>query len=588
MNRIRKYGTGLLMMVMMLFTVSSCDLTDLDINKDPNNPAQASLSLLLTNVELEASGDFGDFLNRAAMGFMAQNDYFDSFNMTNTTFNNTWNRLYGNPLKDLDGILKTTAQQRADGAPNPYYEGIAKVLKAYYFSLMVDLWGSVPYTEAFAGDADEQNLSPEFEDGSVIYPKLVTLLDEAVAHFGETSPVTIQGDVIYGGSNANIASRWGAAARSLKLRLLLQMSKVDAGAEAKIQEMISLSESDPAKNGFISTAAGDFQFTFGNLNNPDNRHPMYIDGYSGGEAAYSYFGHQLMFEMLRPLTPGGPVPGDPRIKFYFKRQTKILLDPEDPTDKQTIPCSQRTDCKYGYFPLSNFVTQGVYGKAPSALTTAEKELLAGYFGRDRSDPSGVPNDNPIRTTVGLYPAGGLYDDVAEPGGGNKGRGDGIFPMITSWMVKLYIIESALSMGVISETSPRTLFQQAMTEQFAKVNSFVSKDADAVAMTAASRDAYIATQMSLYDAAASNDAKLAVVLKQAWFMNFGNGFEIYNTFRRTGLPNDLQTPLQPPRQFALRLPYAQDEINLNPKTPSVTFDSPANAVFWDVLKFQFPS
>jgi len=578
MNRIRKYGTGLLMTVLMLFTVSSCDLTELDINKDPNNPAQASLGLLLTNVELNASATFADGLNNAAMGFMALNDSFDSFNMTNSSFNGTWNYLYSNPLKDLDGIIKATAKQRADGAANPYYEGIAKVLKAYYFSLMVDLWGNVPYTDAFNGDAAEQNLAPAFEDGASIYPKLITLLDEAVSHFAETSPVSITGDVIYGGSNANIASRWGAAAKSLKLRLLVQMSRKDATVIPTIQSTI-------AAGGFITAAAGDFQFTFGNLNNPDDRHPMYQDGYAGGEASYNYFGHQLMYEMLVPLVPGGTVPGDPRTPFYFKRQTKITLDPNDPTDKQTIPCSQRVDCKYGYFPLSNFVTQGVYGKAPSALTTAEREFLSGYFGRDRSDPSGVPNDNPIRTTVGLYPAGGLYDDVAEPAGGNKGRGDGIFPMITSWMVKLYQIEAALALGVTGVT-PRTLFEQAMIEQFAKVSSFTSKDGDAVAISTARRDAYIAAQMAKYDAASGNDAKLRVVLKQAWFMNFGNGFEVYNTFRRTGLPNDLQTPLQPPRQFALRLPYAQDEINLNPNTPTVVFDSPANAVFWDVLKFQF--
>ena len=126
----------------------------------------------------------------------------------------------------------------------------------------------------------------------------------------------------------------------------------------------------------------------------------------------------------------------------------------------------------------------------------------------------------------------------------------------------------------------------MQEQFAKVNSFVAKDAGAVAISTASRDAYVNFWLAKYDAASTDAGRLAVVLKQAWFMNFGNGFELYNTFRRTGLPNDLQTPLQPPRQFALRLPYAQDEINLNTNTPTVVFDSPANAVFWDVLKFQF--
>ena len=116
-----------------------------------------------------------------------------------------------------------------------------------------------------------------------------------------------------------------------------------------------------------------------------------------------------------------------------------------------------------------------------------------------------------------------------------------------------------------------------------MNSFVDKDPDAVAITNARRDAYINDQLSKYDGATD---KLGIVLKQAWFMNFGNGFEVYNTFRRTGYPKGLQTPMQRPRQFALRFPYAQDEINLNPNTPNVVYDSPTDAVFWDVLKFQF--
>lgn len=584
MNRIKKYGSGLLITVLMLFTVSSCDLTELDINRDPNNPAQASLSLLLTNVELNASSTFAGNLNDATHGFVAITDYFDSFNMTNSSWNGTWNYLYSNPLKDLDGILKTTAQQRADGAANPYYEGIAKVLKAYYFSLMVDLWGDVPYSSAFQGDAKTQNLAPAFDGGAAVYSDLLTLLDEALAHFNETSPVNISGDLIYGGSNTNIKNKWSRAARSLKFKLLLQMNRADASVIPTLTTM-EAANTTPGEE-FISSASDDFQFTFSTTNNPDDRHPTYSDGYAGGTAAYSYYGHQLMYEMLVPLTLGGTVPGDPRTYFYFKRQTSTVLNPDDPTDKNTMPCSQRTDCTYGYFPLSDYVAGGVYNKTAATLTNSQKTFLAGYFGRDRSDPSGIPNDNPIRTTVGLYPAAGLYDDGPEAGGGNKGKGDGIFPMITTWMTKIHRIEAALALGVATTTTPRTLFQTAMQEQFAKVNSFVSKDPGAVAISTARRDAYINDQLAKYDAAVSNTAKLNVVLKQAWFMNFGNGFEIYNTFRRTGMPTGLQTPLQPPRQFALRLPYAQDEINLNTNTPTVVFDSPANAVFWDVLKFQF--
>lgn len=568
MNKVRNKKTVFMLTVLICFSVSSCDLFEMDINTDPNNPAQASLALLLTNVELNASDVFADDLNTAAMDFMAitASQSMDGFDMTNSTWTPEWNFLYSNPLKDLDGIIKATAQQREEGAPNPHYEGIAKTLKAYYFSLMVDLWGDVPYSQAFNGDASEQQLAPAFDDDQAIYDDLLVLLDEAIAHFDETSPVTVRGDVIYGGS----ASRWTTAAKSLKLRLLIQISKANPAVKTQIDALM-------LEGDLIDDPADDFVFTFGALNNPDDRHPMYRDGYAGGEADYTYFGHQFMYEML--------LNNDPRTPFYFKRQTSTVLNPEDPTDKQTIPCSQRTDCKYSYFPLSNFVANGLYGVPASELTDAQKAYLAGFFGRDRADPSGIPNDTQLRTNVGVYPAGGLYDDEPEIGGGNQGQGSGIFPMITTWMVKLYQIEAILSLG--SDGDARALFQAAMEEQITKVSTLgTSLDADAVPISEDDLNDYVADRLAEYDAAGDDNARLRVVLKQAWFMNFGNGYEIYNAFRRTGFPSDLQIPLQRPRQFALRLPYTLDEINLNSNTPEVVYDSPGSAVFWDVLKFQF--
>jgi hypothetical protein len=571
MNKVRNKIT-VFMTVLILSVVSSCDLFEMDINSDPNNPAEASVALLLTNVELNASAVFAGALNTAAMDFVAitASQSRDGFDMTNSTWNATWNYLYSNPLKDLDGIVKATANQRAEGTPNPHYEGIAKTLKAYYFSLMVDLWGDVPYSQAFSGDASEKVLAPVFDDDKVIYDDLLKLLDEAIGHFGETSPVTVRGDVIYGEDSE---AKWLAAAKSLKLRLLVQISRADPSATAKIATLMN----ENADEGFIIDPADDFVFTFGSLNNPDDRHPMYQAGYAGGDADYTYFGHQFMYEML--------LNDDPRTPFYFKRQTKTVLNPDDPTDKQTIPCSQRPDCKYGYFPLSNFVANGLYGVDAAALTTGQKEYLAGFFGRDRADPSGIPNDTQLRTNVGVYPAGGLYDDVPETGGKNKGAGSGIFPMITTWMVKLYQIEAILALGITGNAE--ALFKAAMQEQMAKVSKLgTSLDQDAVPIDMEDRDSYIDDRLAEYKAAPDNNAKLRVVLKQAWFMNFGNGYEVYNAFRRTGLPGDLQIPLQRPRQFALRLPYALDEINLNANTPEVVYDSPGSAVFWDVLKFQF--
>ena len=554
----------------------SCELDDLDINVDPNSASEASLELLLTNAQFEGLNTFGGGLNNSTMGFQAINTSSDDFNFTNSSWNGTWNYLYSGPLKDLEELINA-----ADAEVTPRYLGVAQLMKAYYFTTMVDLWGDVPYSEAFKGNsADEKNLEPVYDSGADIYADAFRLIDEAIVNLGKSQAVAVRGDIIYGGN----ASKWIKMAKSLKLRLLIQTRNVQSNAGA-IQALIT-------EGGLITSAADDFQLRYGALKNPDNRHPMYRSGYAGGEAGYSYFGHQLMAEMLANR--------DPRTPFYFKRQTTTLLDPEEPTDKQTIPCSQRADCTYGYFPLSDFVADAVYGVSSSSLTSSQRSYLAGFFGRDRSDPSGIPNDNPLRTTTGAYPGAGLFDVSAFTTGGNKyGKGDGIFPIITSWMVKFYMLEAQIALGVNTGMTEAELLADAVSDQMAKVIAVgTAADANAKAdistwpdeyswpITYKTDDAFVDEIEANYPADGTANQRLGYALKQAWFANFGNGYEGYNAFRRTGLPADIQTPLQLPRQYALSLPYAQDEVNLNSNTPNKVYDSPGSAVFWDTLKFQY--
>lgn len=320
MKMFKKKGSGLILAAVLLFSVSSCDLFDLDINQDPNNPSQASLELLLTNVMLDASSTFAGGLNNATSGFMAQTTSTDDHNMTNGSWNGTWNFLYSGPLNDLERIIVAATEQ----GNNPHYLAVAQVLKAYYFSLMVDLWGDVPYFSAFKGDQGDK--TPVYDDQVAIYADLIKLCDDAIANIALTSPVRVLGDVMYnnGGTSVSAATqmgRWRKAAKSLKLRLLLQTSKVDASAAGKIQALIT-------ENDLILTAAEDFQFKFGILQNPDDRHPWYQNGYSGGEAGFSYYGHQFMYEML--------LNRDPRAPFYFHRQTNDILDPADPDRKSVV------------------------------------------------------------------------------------------------------------------------------------------------------------------------------------------------------------------------------------------------------------
>ena len=148
MKKFRNKGAVLLLSILMVFSVSSCDIFDLDVNTDPNNPSQASLNLLFSNAILTASNTFMGDLNDAAMGFMSLTATNDDHNMTYSTWNTQWNALYEGPLTDLDRII--AAAKEAGNQPKQL--GAAQVLKSYYFTLMVDLWGDVPYSEAFQGD----------------------------------------------------------------------------------------------------------------------------------------------------------------------------------------------------------------------------------------------------------------------------------------------------------------------------------------------------------------------------------------------------------------------------------------------------
>ena len=191
MKIFRKNGSGLMLGIVLLFSVSSCDLFDLDINTDPNNPSQASLDLLLTNVMLNASSTFAGGLNNAASGFMGQTTSNDDHNMNNASWNGTWNFLYSGPLTDLERIIAAATEQ----GNNPHYLAVAQILKAYYFSLMVDLWGDLPYFTAFKGDQGDK--APAYDDDKLIYADLIKLCDQAVANIALTSPVRVLGDVMY-------------------------------------------------------------------------------------------------------------------------------------------------------------------------------------------------------------------------------------------------------------------------------------------------------------------------------------------------------------------------------------------------------
>ena len=156
--------------------LGSCTSNYLDINKDPDNPTEAVMDQLLSGGQRYMTQAFsqGNFLGNGLSTFVHQivTRETQNYGMTpgdNNIFN-SWNYLYTYALPAYDAII---AAGEADG--NLIYAGVAKTLKAYSFSMMVDIWGDIPYSEFNVQGVN----APKPDSSKDIYNSLIALLEEA-------------------------------------------------------------------------------------------------------------------------------------------------------------------------------------------------------------------------------------------------------------------------------------------------------------------------------------------------------------------------------------------------------------------------
>lgn len=264
--------TRSLLIVYSLTMTVSCD-EFLDDNIDPNNTLVNPPSLILSSV----TGSIGfhmqsDLLRYSALWsqqLAAQNgrqtENYDRYVLADTEVNGVWRGgLYGGVLADVEEILKKSPQET-----HPHYFGIAKVVKAYTFSILVDFWGDIPYFEALQGVS---NLTPEVDDDALIYPALITLLDEAIVSLKATSPLTTVGadDLIFGGST-NI-SKWIRTANVLKLRLYLHMANVQGYDPTEMNSFIT----NTPLTEFMTGVTDDFQLRYESITRRQNPFHQFI------------------------------------------------------------------------------------------------------------------------------------------------------------------------------------------------------------------------------------------------------------------------------------------------------------------------
>jgi hypothetical protein len=558
MTKFRKY----ILPVATFLVVVSCNKKTFDINIDPNNPSVLPVSKILPTVEanlgnaLAIGSGFSQELEQYVHRTTGREDA-DQYGAQGGNFyiTNGWNTMYVSMLNNDEFIISD-----ATSKANFRYAGVAKILKAYAYSQLVDVFGDVPFSEA--NQLRAPNLGPKFDKGAEIYPKLFTLLDEAIANLGTTVTTTqnlaVPGndDVIYKG----VIASWIKAANTIKLKLLTQ--------QRKIKSVTTDVNTLETANNMISVTAESFMVPYGPLGATDDRNPGFAQ----------YFATQRtdcispwFYETLSGINAFMPGTGnlgnkDPRIPYYWYNQLKTADKPKE---------GNNTEYRNGAFVSIVFGSTG-----PN---------------RDR-------NQQGTTTVLGVYPIGGRYDD----GGGatvtaNHGTGAAPYKLIT-YADRLYLEAELINTGVIvGDARARTL--AAITESFKMVDYVVSLVNPASAKTAqtappvlsgsAAVTTYMNNVMAAYDLG-SNAKQLEIIITQKWIQSFGSGVDAYTDKRRTGYPvvfdpnNTTMAPggrFQPPingdpnnpgqpsipvqlvRPYPLSLPWPTGELTSNASAPT---------------------
>lgn len=226
MKALKIFSTGLVSLGLLAFT--ACN-DYLDINDNPNYPTVTDVTTLLpsgiagTAAALGAQYQLiGSLWSQHYTQGHTSNQYntLCFYNVSNSSEVRMWRTPYTVSLPDLDLVIKTAEENNQWN-----YWAIAKVMTVFNYHMLVDTYGSIPFTEALKGNEGIYN--PKYDDSkTVVYPGLIAMLDEVIAkedvYDGDDQPTILKEDFLFGTATGNDMSKWVSFAKSLKLKLLMR------------------------------------------------------------------------------------------------------------------------------------------------------------------------------------------------------------------------------------------------------------------------------------------------------------------------------------------------------------------------------
>ena len=206
---------------------------------------------------------------------------------------NLWQSIYKDVLSDLHESKRLMdADALMDATEKKTKLAQIDVIEVYAWSVLVNTFGNVPYSEAF----NYQNPVPKYDDAITIYNDILVRLDAALTSLSTGSNGFQNGDPLYRGD----IPKWIKFGNSLKLKLAMVIADVNVDkAKTLAQE---------AAPGVFKGNEDNARFPY--LTTPPNNNPLSANLNPDFSTRQDYVIASAFTDALNTLN-------DPRRQFYF-------------------------------------------------------------------------------------------------------------------------------------------------------------------------------------------------------------------------------------------------------------------------------
>lgn len=270
----RKIKTFIILSAALLAGISSScsDSYMEDLNTDKSKANSIDPNAQLTTAELQTYGDLGmveiyrNYLyafTQQLMGCWNTTNYGGRHTVDNNEMGRIWTSFYPKAIKNL-----TDAIHRSEEDGNrKNINAILRIYRVYMMSVITDIYGDAPYSEAGLGYLKEI-YNPKYDTQEDIYNDFFTELKDAASALDAAND-RITGDVIYNGDVA----KWIKLANSLRLRYAMRISDIAPEKARKEFEDALASEGGVLTSGSDDALIKymDISFSFGQDSYTDYR-----------------------------------------------------------------------------------------------------------------------------------------------------------------------------------------------------------------------------------------------------------------------------------------------------------------------------